>query len=115
MLLGKPNAYGSIFRFEGQASVFATKGGPCYRCLYPEPPPPGLVPSCAEGGVLGVLPGVIGTIQATETIKLILGAGSTLVGRLLLLRRLEHEVPRAQAAARLRTARCAATTRRSGS
>jgi adenylyltransferase/sulfurtransferase len=84
VLLRKPNAYGSIFRFEGQASVFATVGGPCYRCLYPEPPPPGLVPSCAEGGVLGVLPGVIGTIQATETIKLILGAGGTLVGRLLL-------------------------------
>ena len=84
VLLGKPNAYGSIFRFEGQASVFAVKGGPCYRCLYPEPPPPGLVPSCAEGGVLGVLPGVIGTIQATETIKLILGSGETLVGRLLL-------------------------------
>jgi adenylyltransferase/sulfurtransferase len=84
VLLGKPNAYGSIFRFEGQASVFATKGGPCYRCLYPEPPPPGLVPSCAEGGVLGVLPGVIGTIQATETIKLILGSGETLAGRLLL-------------------------------
>jgi len=84
VLLGKPNAYGSIFRFEGQASVFATKGGPCYRCLYPEPPPPGLVPSCAEGGVLGVLPGVIGTIQATETIKLLLGAGTTLAGRLLL-------------------------------
>src|SRR5687767_6037438 len=84
VILGKPNAYGSIFRFEGQASVFATKGGPCYRCLYPEPPPPGLVPSCAEGGVLGVLPGVIGTIQATEAIKLILGAGSTLIGRLLL-------------------------------
>jgi adenylyltransferase/sulfurtransferase len=84
VLLRKPNAYGSIFRFEGQASVFATEGGPCYRCLYPEPPPPGLVPSCAEGGVLGVLPGVIGTIQATEAIKLILGAGSTLVGRLLL-------------------------------
>ncbi len=84
VLLGIPNAYGSIFRFEGQASVFATKSGPCYRCLYPEPPPPGLVPSCAEGGVLGVLPGVIGTIQATESIKLILGAGSTLVGRLLL-------------------------------
>jgi len=84
VLLGKPNAYGSIFRFEGQASVFATKGGPCYRCLYPEPPPPGLVPSCAEGGVLGVLPGVIGTIQATETIKLMLGAEGTLVGRLLL-------------------------------
>jgi sulfur-carrier protein adenylyltransferase/sulfurtransferase len=84
VLLRKPNAYGSIFRFEGQASVFATEGGPCYRCLYPEPPPPGLVPSCAEGGVLGVLPGVIGTIQATETIKLLLGAGITLAGRLLL-------------------------------
>ena len=84
VLLGKPNAYGSIFRFEGQASVFAVKGGPCYRCLYPEPPPPGLVPSCAEGGVLGVLPGVVGTIQATETIKLLLGAQNTLVGRLLL-------------------------------
>ena len=84
VLLGKPNAYGSIFRFEGQASVFATKGGPCYRCLYPEPPPPGLVPSCAEGGVLGVLPGLIGTIQATETIKLLLNAPFTLVGRLLL-------------------------------
>ena len=84
VILGKPNAYGSIFRFEGQASVFATKGGPCYRCLYPEPPPPGLVPSCAEGGVLGVLPGIIGTIQATETIKLLLGGGSTLIGRLLL-------------------------------
>ena len=84
VILGKPNAYGSIFRFEGQASVFATKGGPCYRCLYPEPPPPGLVPSCAEGGVLGVLPGVIGTIQATESIKLLLGGGSTLVGRLML-------------------------------
>ena len=84
VLLGKPNAYGSIFRFDGQASVFATKGGPCYRCLYPEPPPPGLVPSCAEGGVLGVLPGIIGTIQATEAIKLIIGTGDTLVGRLLL-------------------------------
>jgi adenylyltransferase/sulfurtransferase len=84
VLLGIPNAYGSIFRFEGQASVFAAPGGPCYRCLYPEPPPPGLVPSCAEGGVLGVLPGVIGTIQATEAIKLILGAGEPLIGRLLL-------------------------------
>jgi adenylyltransferase/sulfurtransferase len=83
VLLGKPNAYGSIFRFEGQASVFATKDGPCYRCLYPEPPPPGLVPSCAEGGVLGVLPGVIGTIQATEAIKVLLGIGEPLVGRLL--------------------------------
>ena len=84
VLLGKPNAYGSIFRFDGQASVFAVKGGPCYRCLYPEPPPPGLVPSCAEGGVLGVLPGVIGIIQATEAIKLVLGVGQPLVGRLLL-------------------------------
>jgi sulfur-carrier protein adenylyltransferase/sulfurtransferase len=84
VLLGKPNAYGSIFRFEGQASVFATKEGPCYRCLYPEPPPPGLVPSCAEGGVLGVLPGVIGVIQATEAIKLITGIGEPLIGRFLI-------------------------------
>lgn len=82
---GKPNVYGSIFRFEGQASVFATKEGPCYRCLYPEPPPPGLVPSCAEGGVLGILPGLVGLIQATETIKLILGKGDPLIGRLLLV------------------------------
>ena len=85
VLLGKPNVYGSIFRFEGQASVFATRHGPCYRCLYPEPPPPGLVPSCAEGGVLGILPGLVGVIQATETIKLILGKGESLVGRLLLI------------------------------
>lgn len=84
VLLGKPNVYGSIFRFEGQASVFATADGPCYRCLYPEPPPPGLVPSCAEGGVLGILPGIIGLIQATEVVKLILGAGETLQGRLML-------------------------------
>jgi sulfur-carrier protein adenylyltransferase/sulfurtransferase len=84
VLLGIPNAYGSIFRFEGQASVFGTKDGPCYRCLYPEPPPPGLVPSCAEGGVLGVLPGIIGTIQATETLKLLLGVGEPLVGRFLI-------------------------------
>jgi sulfur-carrier protein adenylyltransferase/sulfurtransferase len=84
VLLGKPNAYGSIFRFEGQASVFGAKDGPCYRCLYPEPPPAGLVPSCAEGGVLGVLPGIIGVIQATETIKLILGVGEPLVGRFLI-------------------------------
>ena len=84
VLLGKPNAYGSIFRFEGQASVFGLKSGPCYRCLYPEPPPPGLVPSCAEGGVLGVLPGIVGTIQAMETIKLILGIGEPLVGRFLI-------------------------------
>jgi molybdopterin/thiamine biosynthesis adenylyltransferase/rhodanese-related sulfurtransferase len=85
VLLNKPNAYGSIFRFEGQASVFGTKEGPCYRCLYPEPPPPGLVPSCAEGGVLGILPGLVGVIQATETIKLILGIGEPLIGRLLLV------------------------------
>ena len=85
VLLDKPNAYGSIFRFEGQASVFGTKEGPCYRCLYPEPPPPGLVPSCAEGGVLGILPGLVGVIQATETIKLILGIGEPLIGRLLLV------------------------------
>jgi sulfur-carrier protein adenylyltransferase/sulfurtransferase len=84
VLLGKPNAYGSIFRFEGQASVFATKDGPCYRCLYPEPPPPGLVPSCAEGGVLGVLPGMIGMVQATETMKLIMGIGEPLIGRFLI-------------------------------
>jgi sulfur-carrier protein adenylyltransferase/sulfurtransferase len=84
VLLGKPNAYGSIFRFEGQASVFATKNGPCYRCLYPEPPPPGLVPSCAEGGVLGVLPGIIGVIQATEAVKLIAGIGEPLIGRFLI-------------------------------
>ncbi len=85
VLLGKPNVYGSIFRFEGQASVFATEQGPCYRCLYPEPPPPGLVPSCAEGGVLGILPGLVGVMQATEAIKLILGKGEPLIGRLLLV------------------------------
>jgi len=85
VLTGKPNVYGSIFRFEGQASVFATEQGPCYRCLYPEPPPPGLVPSCAEGGVLGILPGLVGVIQATEVIKLIIGRGDPLVGRLLLI------------------------------
>ena len=85
VLSGKPNVYGSIFRFEGQASVFATEEGPCYRCLYPEPPPPGLVPSCAEGGVLGILPGLVGVMQATEVIKLILGAGEPLIGRLLLI------------------------------
>lgn len=89
VLTGKPNAYGSIFRFEGQASVFATQDGPCYRCLYPEPPPPGLVPSCAEGGVLGILPGLVGVIQATEVIKLILGKGEPLVGRLLLVNSLD--------------------------
>ncbi len=89
VMLGKPNVYGSIFRFEGQASVFYAKEGPCYRCLFPEPPPPGLVPSCAEGGVLGVLPGVIGTIQATEAVKLIIGQGEPLIGRLLLYDALE--------------------------
>ncbi|HUP27232.1 MAG TPA: molybdopterin-synthase adenylyltransferase MoeB [Chloroflexia bacterium] len=96
VLLGKPNVYGSIFRFEGQASVFWARAGgegpgPCYRCLYPEPPPPGMVPSCAEGGVLGVLPGTIGTIQATETIKILLGIGRTLVGRLLLYNALDMQ------------------------
>ena len=85
VITGKPNVYGSIFRFEGQASIFATQEGPCYRCLYPEPPPPGLVPSCAEGGVLGILPGLVGVIQATEVIKLILGKGEPLIGRLLLV------------------------------
>jgi sulfur-carrier protein adenylyltransferase/sulfurtransferase len=84
VILKKPNVYGSIFRFEGQATVFATENGPCYRCLYPEPPPPGLVPSCAEGGVLGILPGIIGLVQATEAVKLILGVGEPLIGRLML-------------------------------
>ncbi len=84
VLTGKPNVYGSISRFEGQATVFAAEDGPCYRCMFPEPPPPGLVPSCAEGGVLGILPGVVGTLQATEAIKLILGVGESLVGRFLL-------------------------------
>jgi adenylyltransferase/sulfurtransferase len=91
VLLGKPNVYGSIFRFEGQASVFSAGDGPCYRCLFPEPPPPGVVPSCAEGGVLGVLPGLIGTIQATEAVKLILGIGEPLIGRLLLVDALAGE------------------------
>ena len=89
ILLGKPNVYGSIFRFDGQATVFFPPDGPCYRCLYPEPPPPDLVPNCAEGGVLGILPGLIGVVQATETVKLILGAGTPLVGRLLLYDALE--------------------------
>jgi len=89
VLLGKPNVYGSIFRFEGQVTIFGMPGGPCYRCLYPEPPPPGLVPSCAEGGVLGVLPGIVGSIQAMETIKLVLGSGRNLTGRLLLFDALE--------------------------
>jgi adenylyltransferase/sulfurtransferase len=91
VLLGRPYVYGSIFRFEGQASVFAMPGGPCYRCLYPEPPPPDLVPSCAEAGVLGVLPGIIGTIQATEALKLLLGIGSSLAGRLLILDALQMQ------------------------
>jgi adenylyltransferase/sulfurtransferase len=89
VFLGKPNVYGSIFRFDGQASVFDARSGPCYRCLFPEPPPPGLVPSCAEGGVLGVLPGTIGTIQATEALKMLLGIGSPLVGKLLLYNALD--------------------------
>jgi adenylyltransferase/sulfurtransferase len=89
VLTGKANVYGSIFRFEGQVSVFDARVGPCYRCLFPEPPPPGLVPSCAEGGVLGILPGTIGTLQATEAIKLILGIGESLVGKLLLYNALD--------------------------
>ena len=89
VFLGKPNVYGSIFRFDGQASVFYAKQGPCYRCLFPEPPPPGLVPSCAEGGVLGVLPGTIGTIQATEALKMLLGIGEPLIGKLLLYNALD--------------------------
>lgn len=91
VLLGKPNVYGSIFRFEGQLSVFFAKYGPCYRCLYPEPPPPGLVPSCAEGGVVGVLPGIIGTMQALEAVKLITGAGQPMIGRLLMFDALNTE------------------------
>ena len=89
VLLGKPNVYGSVFRWEGQASVFASDGGPCYRCLFREPPPPGLIPNCAEAGVLGVLPGIIGLIQALEVIKLVLGQGATLSGRLLIFDALE--------------------------
>ena len=89
VLLGRPNVSASVFRFEGQISIFAAKGGPCYRCLYPEPPPPGLVPSCGEGGVLGIVPGVVGTLQATETIKLLAGLGEPLIGRLLLFDALE--------------------------
>ncbi|MEZ4702273.1 MAG: molybdopterin-synthase adenylyltransferase MoeB [Rhodothermales bacterium] len=92
VLTGTPNAYGSIFRFEGQVSVFAAEGGPCYRCIFPEPPPPGLVPSCAEGGVLGVLPGMVGTMQANEVIKLILGIGEPLIGRLMLVDALSMKV-----------------------
>ncbi len=91
VFLGKPNVYGSIFRFDGQASVFYAREGPCYRCLFPEPPPPGLVPTCAEGGVLGVLPGTIGSIQATEALKMLLGIGSSLVGRLMLYNALDME------------------------
>ena len=92
VLLGKPNVYGSIFRFDGQASVFFPPHGPCYRCLYPEPPPPDLVPNCAEGGVLGILPGLIGVVQATETVKLLLGAGKPLIGRLLLYDALDMSI-----------------------
>ena len=98
VLMGKPNVYGSIFRFEGQASVFATEDGPCYRCLYPEPPPPGLVPSCAEGGVLGILPGLVGVIQATEVIKLILGKGESAHRPAAAGGRAQHALPRAEAA-----------------
>ena len=98
VLAGKADVYGSIFRFEGQVSVFWGARGPCYRCLFPEPPPPGLVPSCAEGGVLGVLPGIVGALQANEAIKLILGIGEPLVGRLVLFDALKLDVPRAEAA-----------------
>lgn len=91
VLLGKPNVYGSIFRFEGQVTVLCAEGGPCYRCLYPEPPPPGLVPSCAEGGVLGILPGTVGLLQATETVKLILGIGKPLIGRLMIYNALDMD------------------------
>ncbi len=91
VMLGKPNVYGSVFRWEGQASVFATPGAPCYRCLFREPPPPGLVPNCAEGGVLGVLPGIIGSVQAMETVKILLGVGETLAGRLLIFDALHME------------------------
>ena len=98
VLLGKPNVYGSIYRFEGQVSVFDARRGPCYRCLYPEPPPADLVPSCSEAGVLGVLPGVVGALQATETVKLLLGVGEPLVGRLLLYDRPRDAFPRAHAA-----------------
>ena len=102
VLLKKPNVYGSIFRFEGQATVFAYEGGPCYRCLYPEPPPPGLVPSCAEGGVLGILPGMIGIVQATEAVKLILGTGEPLGRPAAALRCLGDAFPRTEAAAQSR-------------
>ena len=98
VLLGKPNVYGSIFRFEGQITIFGAPGGPCYRCLYPEPPPPGLVPSCAEGGVLGVLPGIVGTIQAAETLKLIIGKGDPLDRPAAAVRRPGNEIPRTEAA-----------------
>ena len=98
VILGKPNVYGSIFRFEGQITVFGAPGGPCYRCLYPEPPPPGLVPSCAEGGVLGVLPGIVGTIQAAETLKLIIGKGEPLDRPAAAVRCAGDEIPRAEAA-----------------
>ena len=112
-LLKKPNVYGSIFRFEGQASVFWPDRGPCYRCLYPEPPPPGLVPSCAEGGVLGILPGVVGGIQATEALKILLGIGEPLVGRLLLYDALAMQLRASSSCGATRSARCAARTRRS--
>ena len=111
VLLKKPNVYGSIFRFEGQASVFAPHlSGPCYRCLYPEPPPPGMVPSCAEGGVLGVLPGIVGCIQATEILKLALGKGTPLIGRLVLFNALDMKF-RELCCAATRSALSAATTR----
>ena len=117
VLLGKPNVYGSIFRFEGQATVFCTKDGPCYRCLYPQPPPPGLVPSCAEGGVLGILPGLVGVIQATETVKLLTGIGEPLVGRLLLVDALSmhFRIRAAPPAARARSRTSSTTSSSAGS
>ena len=110
---GIPVVHGSIFRFEGQTTVFKPKEGPCYRCLFPQPPPPELAPSCAEGGVLGVLPGIVGSLQANEALKLALGIGEPLVGRLLLFDALEHRSSRRSRCAATRIARCAATARRS--
>ena len=113
--LGIPVVHGSIFRFEGQVTVFKPDEGPCYRCLFPQPPPPELAPSCAEGGVLGVLPGIVGSLQANEALKLVLGIGEPLVGRLLLFDALDDDVRRGRRCAATRTARSAASTRRSPS
>ena len=115
VLLGKPNVYGSIFRFDGQATVFFPPHGPCYRCLYPEPPPPDLVPNCAEGGVLGILPGLIGVVQATETVKLILGDGQAADRPALALRRARHDLPRDEGPQEPEVPDLRARTRRSAS